>query len=100
MGYNELCSWDEGKRESNLSKHGYDFIDIYDVFDGRFSIIQCDTRQDYKEERYNMLVLFESRIINITFTPRLGKYHLISVRPASREERYVYFERRKHDGTL
>jgi uncharacterized protein len=40
-----------------------------------------------------MLAAFRDRIVNITFTPRAGKYHLISVRDASRKERAVYHAR-------
>ncbi len=45
-----------------------------------------------------MLAEFHGRIVNVTFAPRGGKAHLISVRPASREERKVYDERKKQAG--
>lgn len=90
MGQNEICSWDDRKRELNVANHGYDFADVSDVFDGRFCVTRQDTRADYGEMRYNMLAEYKGRILNITFTPRAGKVHLISVRPASREERKVY----------
>ena len=83
-------SWDEGKRASNLRKHRYDFADLAPAFDGRVCVIVEDRRRDYAERRYNMLVEFDWRIINITFTPRGERYHLISARPASREERTIY----------
>lgn len=95
MGQNETCSWDDAKRESNLAKHGYDFVDIGEVFDGRFAVIRPDTRFDYGELRYNMLAVFHARIVNVTFTPRERKIHLISARPASREERSVYHATKK-----
>jgi uncharacterized protein len=85
-----LLSWDEAKREANLRKHGYDFADLAPAFDGRFCIVVEDRRKDYGEPRYNMLVEVDQRIINITFTPRDARYHLISARPASREERATY----------
>ncbi len=90
MGGNARCSWDEGKRAANLRSHGYDFADLADVFDGRFVVTREDRRFDYGERRYNMLVEFDLRVINVTYTPRLGKAHLISARPASREERKVF----------
>ncbi len=90
MGENETCSWDDSKRALNLKKHLYDFPDIQVVFDGRFAFSREDTRHDYGEKRFNMLVDLKGRIINITFNPRGGKYHLISVRPASLEERRIY----------
>ncbi|HEX8662879.1 MAG TPA: BrnT family toxin [Beijerinckiaceae bacterium] len=85
-----LLSWDEGKRNTNLRKHGYDFADLAPAFDGRLCIIVEDRRWDYGEERFNMLVEFDRQVINITFTPRGERYHLISARPASRDERTTY----------
>jgi uncharacterized DUF497 family protein len=41
----------------------------------------------------HMLAAFRDRIVAITFTPRAGKYHLISVRDASRTERAFYHAR-------
>ena len=90
MGHNDTCSWDDNKREFNIADKGYDFADVAEVFDERFCITRQDTRRDYGELRYNMLVEFKDRVLNITFTPRMDKIHLISVRPASREERKVY----------
>ena len=67
-----------------------DFADVAEAFDWRFCLTRQDVRKDYGELRYNMLVEFKRRVINITFNPRAGEVHLISVRPASREERKVY----------
>lgn len=94
MGSDERCSWDDGKRRLNIEAHAYDFADIGAVFDGRFVVTRPDRRFDYGEDRFNMLVEFEGRVINVTFTPRGQRMHLISVRPASREERSVYHDRR------
>ena len=80
--------------ESNLAKHGYDFADMAEVFDGRLFVTRQDTRFGYRELRYNALAEFRDRIVDVTFTPRAAKVHLISARPASREERKVYYERR------
>ncbi len=93
MGHDDVCSWNEGKRELNAENHGYDFRDLHVVFDGRFCVTREDRRSDYGETRFNMLVRFDVRIINVTWTPREGRRHLISARPASREERKVYDER-------
>ncbi|HEX3651898.1 MAG TPA: BrnT family toxin [Rhizomicrobium sp.] len=98
MGQDGTCSWDDAKRELNLAKHGYDFPDTGEVFDGRFAVTRLDDRFDYGERRYNMLAELHGRIVNVTFAPRAGKAHLISVRPASREERKVYDERKKRAG--
>jgi uncharacterized protein len=94
MGNDEICSWDNGKRALNITNHGYDFADVKEVFDGRFCITRPDKRKDYGEVRYNMLVELNMRVINVTFSPRAGKYQLISVRPASRDERSVYHDKK------
>jgi uncharacterized DUF497 family protein len=95
MGENELTSWDDAKREENIRKHLFDFVAVQEVFDGRFALVREDRRRDYGEPRFNMLVEFRGRIVNVTFTPRDRKYHLISVRPASRKERRVYHARQQ-----
>ena len=92
MGSNGRCTWDDRKEALNIANHGYAFRDLEDVFDGRFLLTRRDNRRDYGKARYNSLVEYRDRIINITFTPRAGKVHLISVRAASREERKVYHD--------
>jgi uncharacterized protein len=95
MGENELTSWDDAKRDENIRKHLFDFVGIQEVFDGRFVLVRADRRKDYGESRFNMLVEYRGRIANVTFTPRGDKYHLISVRPASRNERRAYHARQQ-----
>jgi uncharacterized DUF497 family protein len=95
VGAGEVTTWDDRKREINLRKHGYDFADLDEAFDGRFVFTREDKRWDYGEPRFNMLVSFRGRIINVTFTPRDHKNHLISARPAKREERNVYHAQRE-----
>jgi uncharacterized protein len=56
MGMNEKCSWDDGKRALNLANHGYDFANLQELFDGRFSVTRRDDRFDYGELRYNTLI--------------------------------------------
>lgn len=90
MGQTELTSWDDAKREDNIRKHLLDFVAIQEVFDGRFALIRKDHRKDYGEPRFNMLVEHRGAVVNVTFTPRADRYHLISVRPASRKERKAY----------
>jgi uncharacterized DUF497 family protein len=95
VGQNDRCSWDDGKRSRNILNHGYDFAELEEVFDGRLVVTRLDTRFSYGELRYNALAEFKGRIVNVTFTPRAGKVHLISVRPASREERKAYHARKE-----
>jgi len=48
--------WDEDKRQTNIVKHGIDFVAAVKIFDGRF-IETVDLRRDYGEQR--LLVLGE-----------------------------------------
>jgi uncharacterized DUF497 family protein len=58
LGQDDICSWDDAKRESNLVKHGYDFVDLAEVFDRRFAVTRQDARFGYGEAHYNMLAEF------------------------------------------
>jgi uncharacterized protein len=86
-------SRNDGKCATNISTRGYDFADMDKMFDGRFTLTRADDRHDYGAARFNMLAKFKDRIVNITCTPRAGKYHLISGRDTSRKERAVYHAR-------
>ena len=98
MGQNEKCTWDDRKQAINLATHGYDFALFVEVFDGRFLYTRPDMRFDYGELRYNSLAFYQDRLINITFTQRDGKNHLISIRSASRNERKIYDDQKTiHD---
>jgi uncharacterized DUF497 family protein len=97
VGRRAFCIWDDGKREINLAKHGYDFFDIAEVFDGRPALMRLDRRFDYGEDRFNLLALYEGRVVNVAFTRRGDDFHLISARVASRKERIIFdaWEKRK-----
>ncbi len=43
--------WDEAKRTENLRRHGLDFVDIPEAFEGPM-IARIDTRKEYGEERW------------------------------------------------
>ena len=94
MGGNEKSSWHDRKCELNVAEHGYDFTDLEEIFDGRYVLERPDTRFDYGELRFNALVEFRGIVLNITFTPRLGKVHIISARTAGRKERKAYNEKK------
>jgi uncharacterized protein len=59
--------WDEGKRESNLAKHGVDFARAARIFDGPvFEIV--DDRGNYGESRIQCLGEIEGRIYAVVYT--------------------------------
>ncbi|MCJ2082262.1 BrnT family toxin [Methylobacterium sp. J-090] len=79
--------WDETKREANLRKHGIDFWDALDVFEGPHLMIRSDRNG---EERWGALGLLGDRAIVVFFTPRGAVRRLISARSARRNERKIY----------
>lgn len=90
MGHNETCSWHDGKRESVFASRGIDFADLAAFFEDKNAVVSQDIRKDYGEDRFNMISCQYGIILNITFTPRAGKYHIITARVAKRKEREIY----------
>jgi uncharacterized DUF497 family protein len=60
-------AWDENKRRLNLVKHGFDFIDASQVFDGATLTFE-DDRFAYGEQRFTTLGLLRGRVVVIAHT--------------------------------
>ncbi|MEN3333343.1 MAG: uncharacterized protein V7641_2708 [Blastocatellia bacterium] len=84
--------WDEAKRESNLLKHGIDFIDAEKIFDGE-TITIPDDRFDYAEDRLITFGLLDGRVVVIVHTETDEVIRIISVRKASKNEEISYFKK-------
>ena len=81
-----MWNWDEDKRQTNLAKHGVDFAAVAG-FDWATVTIEPDTRFDYGEERFEVRGMIALRLHIMVFTPRAGRFRIISLRKAnSREE--------------
>ncbi|MBT4936672.1 BrnT family toxin [Candidatus Peregrinibacteria bacterium] len=84
--------WDEQKYQSNLEKHGLDFVDIEEVLKNKI-LIKASPKNN--EERYLMIGYFERGAtkypVSIVYTPR-GKdtIRIISFRIARKKEREIY----------
>lgn len=82
--------WDEAKRESNLEKHGLDFMDANLVYDNPD---KCTYEATFKAERRLMdlaFALVHGKLLALVYTERGEDVRIISFRPASREERQQY----------
>ena len=86
-----LYEWDEAKRQSNIQKHGIDFIGVEEVFAGKTLTI-LDDRFDYGETRYVTLGLFSGRVVVIAHTETDEIIRIISVRKATKNEEASYFK--------
>lgn len=83
--------WDEAKRLANLRKHGIDFLDIPDVFDGDILTVE-DDRYSYGEQRFITLGLLQGRVVAVVHTEREDCTRIISARKATNYERRIYFK--------
>jgi len=82
--------WDERKNQSNLAKHGFDFTDAHLVFNMPM-VIEFDERENYGEDRYIGIGLFQGRVVVIVYTePNEQTVRIISLRKAISYERRYY----------
>lgn len=84
--------WDEDKRQSNLEKHGFDFVGIKALFEGE-TVTIFDNRFDYGEERFITFGLLDSRVIAVAHTETDTVIRIISVRKATKNEEINYFKK-------
>ena len=85
----EDYEWDEGKRRSNLTKHGVDFAAI-ETFDWETALVGRIDR--HGEARFVAIGYIEDRLHQVVFTERGAATRIISVRRASLKERRSYVQ--------
>ena len=85
-----MFTWDEAKRQANITKHGIDFADCETVFDAPL-ITQEDTREHYAEQRLQSYGLIHGIVVFLVWTEREQDPHLISIRKAKPHEQRYYF---------
>jgi uncharacterized DUF497 family protein len=83
--------WDEAKRLSNLRRHGIDFAELTEFFEG-LTLDISDERYDYGEKRYVTLGLFKGRVLVVVNTGSDNNIRVISARRASKDEEITYFK--------
>jgi uncharacterized DUF497 family protein len=85
-----IYEWDEGKRQSNINKHGLDFEDAAEVFDDPYGVEVIDDR-DYGEERIIFIGVLRGIIVTaVTFVDREDVRRIISFRKATKDEKGFY----------
>lgn len=82
--------WDDEKNATNIRKHGIDFGDAIDVFDGRPRTTIPSTFSD--EERYITTAIVKNRFMTAIWTPRDNRIRLISARRSRGTEKRTYHE--------
>jgi uncharacterized DUF497 family protein len=83
--------WDEAKRQANLDKHGIDFVEIEQVFEGR-TVTILDSRFVYGEERFVTFGLLDGRVVAIAHMETDEAIRIISARKATKREESSYFK--------
>lgn len=77
--------WDEAKRLQVIAKHGIDFIDALQIFDGPV-FTKPDIRADYGELRHIAIGLVAGNCMVVVYTDRRDVRRLISAWVGGRKE--------------
>lgn len=84
--------WDEKKNQINIQKHGFNFVDAWEIFESPM-LIDLDDRLDYGEDRWIGLGMLRSHVVVVVYTePDEETTRIISLRKALSHERYAYEE--------
>ena len=84
-----MITWDESKRKLNLRKHGIDFREGEEIFDGPM-VTSEDLRMSYGEQRLVTLGVLNGVVVSMTYTERKGDLRIISIRKALKHETRFY----------
>ena len=72
--------------------HAVTFETAKFAFEDAFGIERADLREDYGEDRFNLLGIVDGRLLHVTYTMRGDKIRIISARGAEPYERRLYHE--------
>ncbi len=88
--YSMKFEWDNQKNQSNIIKHGFDFVDASRIFKLPM-IVEYDERENYYEDRLIAIGLLDGRVVVIVYTePDEETIRIISLRKALSHERKYY----------
>lgn len=84
--------WDDYKNQTNITKHGIDFLQASTVFKDTSAIVMEDIRHGYGESRYQIIGAANPLgIVFVVFAEREGNIiRIISARKASKREKRLY----------
>ncbi len=83
--------WDNDKAIANCQKHGVSFHQAIKAFDDPFAVERFDDRENYGEERINLMGMCDGVLLHVTYTERGERIRLISARKAEKHERNDYY---------
>jgi uncharacterized DUF497 family protein len=88
---NALFDWDSEKAAENWRRHGVTFEQAVRAFGDPLAVERIDDREDYDEERINLLGMCDGVILHVTYTERSERIRIISARRAERHEQDDYY---------
>lgn len=93
--------WDSEKAAANVRAHGVAFEKAIHAFRDPFAIEQIDIeqidREDYGEQRVNLVGMSDNTLLHVTWTERGEHIRIISARQAEKHEQDDYY-RENSDG--
>jgi uncharacterized protein len=87
----EGFEWDNAKAAANLKAHDVTFDEATKAFSDPLAIERIDEREDYGEERVNLLGMSDGVLLHVTYTERGDRIRIISARQAERYEQDHYY---------
>jgi hypothetical protein len=89
--HDDEFEWDDDKAAENWRRHGVTFRQGAEALVDPFAIEEIDDRQDYGEERINVIAMRQGVILHVTYTPRRDRIRIISARRATKYEQDDYY---------
>jgi uncharacterized DUF497 family protein len=86
-----LFEWGDAKAAQNFRDHGVTFQQAIKAFGDVFALELLDDREDYGEERINLLGMCEGVLLHVTYTDRDKRIRIISARRAEKHEQDHYY---------
>jgi uncharacterized DUF497 family protein len=99
MSLDDDFEWHAAKARSNYNKHGVTFESARRAFADPFMVEVLDDSEDYGEERYLVIGMVDAQLLSVVYTPRQGRFRLISARRATKDEQDHYFTK-NHQGQI
>ncbi len=80
--------WDENKRRLNLAKHGVDFLDAAEMFNGLNPLlVKLDAKREYGEDSFIGVGFIKGRVMVMVFAePKPDAVRVVSLRKAKKHE--------------
>jgi uncharacterized DUF497 family protein len=83
--------WDDNKAARNLRDHRVSFEQAALACRDHFAVEWIDTSEDYGEDRFALLGLYEREVLFVVYTERGDNIRIISARRAEKHEHDRYY---------